>query len=217
MMILDPEELLNGVDLVQEVLQNHPFSPPLTNVLDTVEVVVSEQCGVPTEQIETSLSERKVVLGLGHSSRNKSTFRYILFHEFGHVADRANPAFGYSEELKQSLSTPERITVMELWNVFIDSRLNVAGVFELADEPACYSMKHGWLPTGIEGKLLGHAVMMENQGIPYGQALKVVRECWDGRPPNMWSYQDMVKWVRHHRCEQSAAGGPGTAGASPSH
>lgn len=214
MKVLDPEGLLGGLDLVQEVLERHPFAPPLATVIDTVEVVVSEAYGIAAEQIRTDLAGRNATLGLGRSSSGTQAFRYVLFHEFGHVADRARPDFGYSDALDRSLSSRERVAVMELWNVFIDARLNAAGVFELGYQPPCCSRRHGRLPSGIEGKLQGHAVMMESQGVSYDQALEVVLRFWD-RPESLWSFADMVLWVRDHAPEPAGRQDVRSADAPP--
>jgi hypothetical protein len=92
--ILDTEKLLPNPDLLQEVIDSHPFAPPLATVIDTVQVVVSERCGIPSEEINTDLPNRKAVLGLGRSSKDKSTFKFILFHELAHVAVRTQSLLG---------------------------------------------------------------------------------------------------------------------------
>lgn len=203
MIILDPNELLPNVAILHDVIDNHPLNSNLATHLNIVEVFLSEHCDEsPDVKIETNLENRMARLGLGRSSQNKTYFKYILYHEFGHVADRANPDFEYSERRRTSLSESEQIAVDELWNLFIDARLNHAGVFDLGALQECYSLKHGRLPNTIQGKLQSHAVMLENQGIPYKRALKLASGCWKS-PPGMWTYEEMVAWVKENTGEQN--------------
>jgi len=107
MQIIDQNMLLPDNQVLQEVVQKHPLHPNLAGHVETVEVFLSECCEIPQECIEVE-ADYKVRLGLGRFSKNKSNFRYILYHEFGHVADRSRPEFKYSEQLKASLSDSER-------------------------------------------------------------------------------------------------------------
>ena len=161
MQIIDPHMLLPDKDVLQDVIHGHPLRSNLADYVDTVEIFLSERCEIPQECIESE-ADHKVRLGLGRLSKNKPNFRYILYHEFTHVGDRSRPEFKYSEELKASLSDSERMAVMELWNLSIDARLNVVGLFDLGKPEVCYSKKHGWLPGTDQGKLQGHAVVLEN-------------------------------------------------------
>lgn len=201
MKIIDPKHLLPSIECLQKVIDDHPFSPNLGTCIDTIKVVLSETCNLPKEIIETDLTKRRVTLGLGRSSKDKPDIKYILYHELGHVADRANPHFKYSEDTKRNLLQSEKSALMELWNLFIDARLHAVGLLELTAQQICYSKKHGRLPTGVEGKLEGHAVMLENQGIPFEHAMRVVNERWD-TPTAMWTYGEMIKWVKEHSDNQ---------------
>ena len=197
MIILDPNELLPKVAILHDVIDNHPLNSNLATYLDIVEVFLSEQCEIADERIEIDLENKMARLGLGRASKNKTYFKYILYHEFGHVADRANSDFEYSEQRRKSLSESEQIAVMELWNLYIDARLNHAGFFDIRAQPVCHSMKHGQLPNTIQGKLQSHAVMLENQGIPYERALRLVSDCWKNTP-HIWTYEEMIAWVREN-------------------
>lgn len=195
MRIIDPNGLLPNERILRDVICNHPMDSNLANHLDTVEVFLSERCEIAHERIEPDIENRKVSLGLGRFSKNKANFRYILYHEFCHVADRLNPSFKYSEQLRASLSSSEQMAVMELWNLFIDARLNRHELFELGDQKPCSPKRHGLLLNGIQGKLQRHAVMLENQGVPYSEAMKLAGDCWNN-PPEVWTYEEMVTWVR---------------------
>ena len=204
MQIIDPNMLLPDKQVLQDVVQKHPLHSNLAGHVETVEVFLSERFEIPHECIETEAADHKVRLGLGRSSINKTNFRYILYHEFGHVADRLRPEFKYSEQLKASLSDSEKMAVMELWNLSIDARLNMVGLFDLGILRDCYSKKHGWLPSTVQGKLQGHAVMLENQGIPYDTAMKLAEDCWSN-PPHTWTYEQMIAWVKKNTGEPSGA------------
>jgi hypothetical protein len=199
--IIDPDRLLPNEQFLREVISSHPLNSKLADHLDTVEVFLSEQYGMANEQIETYLEDRKARLGLGRSSKNKINFRCILYHEFTHFADRVDPAFSYSEDLKTSFGDPEQVALMDLWNVFIDSRLNKAGVFVLEERPPSFSQIHGWIPNTVEGKLQDHAVRLENVGVPYEKAMETMTDCWRN-PPDNWSYEGMSDWLRCNIREQ---------------
>jgi len=147
MQIIDANMLLPDKQVLQLVVQKHPLHTNLAGHVETVEVFLSERCEIPQECIEVEATGHKVRLGLGRSSKNKPNLRYILYHEFGHVADRSRLEFNYSEQLKSSLSDSEKMAVMELWNLSIDTRLNMVGFFDLGTPRACFSKKHGYLPS----------------------------------------------------------------------
>jgi len=205
MQIIDPNMLLPDKQVLQDVVQKHPLHSNLAGHVETVEIFLSERFGVPSERIETEAADHKVRLGLGRSYINKPNFfRYILYHEFGHVADRSRPEFKYSEQLKASLSDSEKMAVMELWNLSIDARLNMHGLFDLDTPRSTVSGKHGLLPSTVQGKLQGHAVMLENQGIPYDTAMKLAEDWWSN-PPLAWTYEQMIAWVKKNTGEQGVA------------
>lgn len=204
MRIIDPNRLLPNEEVLRDVISSHPLDHNLASHLDTVEVFLSERCEIPREMILPDLENRKARLGLGRLSQTSEDFRYILYHEFSHVADRANPEFKYSEERRESLSESERTAVMELWNLFIDARLNRAELFHLGDQPGGLTRKHGFIPNTLEGKLLRHAVMLENQGVSYESALKLTTACWND-PSDVWTYEEMIEWVRRNTGEDTAS------------
>jgi hypothetical protein len=149
------------------------------------------------------LENRRGRLGLGRLSRESSDLTYILYHEFSHVADRINPRFKYSEERKAALSEHEQMAVMELWNFFIDARLNRAGVFQLIEQPACPTRKQGLIPNTIQGRLQLHAVLLETLGVRYELGLSLVTDFWND-PTEVWSYEEMIEWVKGNTGEQDS-------------
>jgi hypothetical protein len=65
---------------------------------------------------------------------NIEGLRALLFHEFSHPLDRANPKFLYRES--PTLSSPQAFFVMSLWNSHIDGRLTKAGIPSISDLPS---------------------------------------------------------------------------------
>jgi hypothetical protein len=80
---------------------------------------------MPNESISFDPTNSYVTLNVGRDTPAKSNYKYILYHEFSHAADRLSSSFGYSEKKKATLTEDQQICVMELWNVYIDARLMV--------------------------------------------------------------------------------------------
>lgn len=83
---------------------------------------------------------------------------------------------------------------MELWNVYIDARLERETLFDLGLVRPCVTRTHGVLPADMTGKLMGHAVTLESQGIQYEAAVDIVQKCWY-RPSPSWTHDSMIGWV----------------------
>jgi len=75
-----------------------------------------------------------VYLYLSNSVKKRSNYRYILFHEFGHICDRLDSLFGYNLKLRNELNregnSDRKTVITDLWNVYIDGRLFKADLFE---------------------------------------------------------------------------------------
>jgi len=65
-------------------------------------------------------------------------YQYILSHEFGHVYDRMDLGFQYSIEARRSLNENRNklVFVTDLWNTYINGRLDKLGLFEFDKPPA---------------------------------------------------------------------------------
>jgi hypothetical protein len=96
MRILDNEQLIPDHAVLDRIVRNHPFSKNLAKQLDTIVIELSEQAEIAKEKIEYDDSFTNVRLGVGRDTAKKGNYEYILYHEFGHAADRLNPEFGYS-------------------------------------------------------------------------------------------------------------------------
>jgi hypothetical protein len=128
---------------------------------------------------------------------NCNHYEYILYHEFGHIADRLNPKFRYSDESRLALSKTEQVMFMELWNLYIDARLNHFGHFKLTKiAMGGYCRIDGKLqraPFSIEGKLLRHISCLRSGNID--NADQIVRSIWEN-PLLPRSYDDLINLIR---------------------
>lgn len=190
--IIDHKSLLPDKNIILEVIKSHPLCQELYNHIETVVITEANK-----ESIEYDYYHRKVVLNLSVNSYSKENFKYILFHEFSHIADKVRPAFKYSEELKTSLSDLEKLLVMELWNVYIDSRLNYYGLFMLGpNDKNVYGTINGKfqeLPFSVEGKLCGHISFLTSGGFQDAEA--VIESIWNNPGHNL-SYVDLILIIK---------------------
>jgi hypothetical protein len=92
------------------------------------------------------------------------------------------------------LSRKVRLIVMELWNLYIDARLNLAKLFELGYQPIGYIRIAGQKqlkPEGIKGKLLSHISALECCGFSNSYADEIVNEIWNN-PTIKLSYEQLL-------------------------
>jgi hypothetical protein len=190
--IIDKDALAPDKGIVVEVIERHPVSKELRTHVQTIVIEKADK-----ESIEYDFYSKKVILNLTQNSHKKENYKFILFHEFSHVADKARSEFDYSEELKNSLTDLEKSLVMELWNVYIDSRLNYYGLFMLDPNDAnVYGAIDGKLkklPLTIEGKLLGHTAFLASRG--FQGAKFIVEDIWNN-PERVISYNDLIQMVQ---------------------
>ena len=200
MKIIDEQDLIPKYDILDKIICNHPFATNLSGSIDTITICLSERYGIPREMIEFDTSNTHITLHVGKTTHSKDNFEYILYHEFGHAADRFNQDFKYSEKVKLQLSDREKIGVMELWNIYIDSRLNMSGLFKLGYQPAAIGTVNGKIqkfPKGIDGKLLSHISILESCGFIHKKANEVVYRIWN-YPNTSMTYKDLILAVKEN-------------------
>jgi len=196
MKIHDPENLIPDTNHLLEIIASHPFDGQLINKIKKICIIRSEQFGIAKEKIEIDIDTGFVSLGIGQCTPSKSNYEFILYHEFGHVADIMCPEFGYSEIRKCSLSNTERICVMELWNAYINSRLDSYGLYKPSGS-VCYGTLNGEFqefPGTTEGELMVHKATLEREGFPYEQADLVIKRIWENRYESL-TYPEIIKIV----------------------
>jgi len=174
--IRDPEHILPQEEPLRQAIAKHPLHPNLGEWLDEVSVAVVERGA----KIEHDRNNRAAILHLARHMPLLPEYEYILLHELTHVGDRVDPSFAYSEDDRHSLSDFAKLKMMELWNVYIDSRLHHHGKFVLGEQDkGVYCTINGkaqMAPYSIEGKLLCHISLLKSTGMP--EAEKTVREIW---------------------------------------
>jgi hypothetical protein len=200
MKIRDPYHLIPDHEMVHRIVKSHPFYPYLPDKIREVKVLPLDHDHNQWPRVEYDQVEQEVKLYVAPNTASRSNYDYILYHEFSHVADRLNPAFGYSDEIRFSLSGNEQINVMELWNAYIDARLHHHGLFKLGEnDKNVHCMINGKLqelPFSIEGKLMAHTSFLSSRGLRDAQG--IVLEIWDDS--NLFrSYQDLVAIVKTER------------------
>jgi len=197
MKIHDPYHLIPDHGAVYHIVMTHPLCPYLLDRIREVKVLPIELDSHQGPSIAYDQIEQEVKLYVAPNTASKNNYDYILYHEFSHVADRLNPAFGYSDEIMFSLSDTGQCNVKELWNVYIDARLHHQGLFKLGDnDKNVHCMINGKLqklPFSIEGKLMEYTSFLNSRGIRDAQ--RIVQEIWDD-PNLLRSFQDLVAIVK---------------------
>jgi hypothetical protein len=196
MEIIDKNNLIPDHKVINRVVKRHPFSSDLWTQIKKVSVKSKKKADIGGPSIEFDHATHEVILYVFPNMAEKSNYEYILYHEFGHVADRLNPEFGYSDQIKYSLSDTEQVILMELWNLYIDARLQHHNLFRLdKKERPTHSMINGKLqelPCTIQGKLMRHVSFIESRGIV--EAERIVKQIWEN-PEKSISYQDIISIV----------------------
>lgn len=117
-------------ELLWRALKHHPLHHDLASELRslTIEEKTGPYVGVEMDE------QRHATLYIHPIIRPSERDRFILYHELGHLADRINPRFGYRHRDRMQLDAQQEKNFVELWNVYIDARLNQHGLFCL---PPC--------------------------------------------------------------------------------
>lgn len=138
MKVFDPQNLVDE-RLLENVAKHHPLNRDMASELKLV--TVEEQTD---QNVHVRMDEkRNVYLAIPPMIHPTERDLFILYHEFGHVGDRLNPDFHYDHAHRLKFSPLQEKNFLELWNVFIDTRLNQHGLFRL---PA-----HGWTEITVDG------------------------------------------------------------------
>ncbi len=190
--VIDDYKLLPNHTILLEAIRNHPLNSNIIDSISSVIIIVDK-----AESIEYDFETCHVTLHLSSNSYKEDNFKYILYHEFTHIADKINPLFKYSEELKESLTDTEKLIIMEVWNCYIDARLNMHGLFQLGDvDRHIRSLVNGkvqTLPFSTEGKLMKHTNFIKSRG--FRNAEELITNIWAGLLPNL-TYPEIVKLVK---------------------
>lgn len=190
--ILDLRNLV-GDDLILLVTKHHPLYRDMASELGRVTVEEKTGRDIHIEMDE----ENNLTLHIHPMIRPDKRDMYILYHEFGHVADRLNPSFGYSHETRLRLSEDQERSFLELWNIFIDTRLNEHGLFclprsgqaEISVDGITYRLPRSDLNT----YLLESAAHLSQRGMVRPGSL--VTAIWN-HPDRFLTFSDLLDLVR---------------------
>ncbi len=126
MKVFNPRNLVDE-RLIEIVTKHHPLNRDMASELRLV--TVEEKTD---RNIHVRLDEgNNVHLAISPMIHPSEQDLYILYHEFGHIADRLNPDFHYDHEARLELSPRREQNLLSLWNVYIDTRLNGHDLFRL--------------------------------------------------------------------------------------
>jgi hypothetical protein len=128
MRIIDYRNLVDP-DLLEMVAKHHPLYSDIASEIRWLTVQEKDHGSV---RIEMDRS-RDVTLTIHPMIRPSQRDLYILYHEFGHIADRINPRFRYDHDKRLQLTQTQETCFLQLWNVYIDTRLNEHGLFRLPE------------------------------------------------------------------------------------
>jgi len=196
MKIIDPENLIPYHSVLNRVVKTHPFSPNLYQQIHTI-TVSEDDSEIINPRISFNHETCGVTLYVVSQLYRRNNCDYILYHEFGHIADRLNPNFGYSDEKKSSLTDIEQYALMEVWNLYIDSRLNHYGLFQLGEnDRSVYCLINGRLqilPYSIEGRLLRYISSLRSSEVKNADSM--VKEIWKN-PLAFRCYSELISLIK---------------------
>lgn len=129
--IIGEVDLLNETDTLKEIATRHPFGE-YAQTIKSVELFHTKN--VTSIDVDET---NKVLLYLTGEEKLSNRYRYILLHEFGHVYDRFDPAFAYTLDMRLSLNMDrdKLYFVTDLWNAYIDGRLDNLNLLEFEQPP----------------------------------------------------------------------------------
>ena len=206
MKIIDDKKLIPDAqkDTLIRIVKNHPSGK---NLFDSINDLTIELSTGNSEAIDFDISTRDATLYIFEQTATEDDFECTIHHEFFHVADRLSVRFKYSDEKKDLLTEDEKRCVWELWNLYVDTRLNDKGLLKI---------RRGSSALRIDGKLqiIRHRTIaiklmestnfLKQRGV--SGAENIVRKIWE-RPSSHLSYEDMINIVKNGRkSEQSGEG-----------
>ncbi|MHC4394564.1 MAG: hypothetical protein ACYS1A_02820 [Planctomycetota bacterium] len=186
MLIVDKDNILPDSSVLEEVITHHPFHNDLVSQLDTVTIKWSGSVDIETKGPNVTLS-------IYQSDIVNDRYRYILYHEFGHVADIHNPRFKYSEDVKQALNNRQRENFKELWNLYIDARLNQCNIYRHGSGKFVRKANGPYVVITQKTQLLLRIDYLSKRG--FNNASVIVEDIWNN-PMKEYTFIDLVNLVK---------------------
>lgn len=188
MKILDYQNLVDP-GLLEHITRQHPFYPDMASEINILYVQEKDHRGIRIEMDQSA----NVTLTIHPIIRPSERDKYILYHEFGHIADRLNPDFGYDQERRLHLSQAQEECFVQLWNVFIDARLHLHGLFRLPSggevDIVVDGIKYRLPRTEVSTYLLEACAHLSQRGIRKPGAL--VTDIWN-HPTRFLTFEDLL-------------------------
>ena len=171
-------DLLHETELLKEVAAHHPFGEYFRPIR-----CVELRCDENGPRIDLS-SDDRVILHLSGSEKTSPKYGYILHHEFGHVYDRMDPAFQYSLEARLCLNGDQNklVFVTDLWNTYIDGRLDKLGLFEFSQPPEeihCFALDRIIIVDSVESYIEEIACRFFSLGAPLERSRELLERVWN--------------------------------------
>lgn len=194
MNIYDPDGIFSDHEILVSVLRSHPFLPGLDRKISTLTL----RRPLDGQGPQVNVAEKNVILTIYSPDVIDDRMEYILFHEFGHIADRFNPSFEYSETERNALPNSKFSNFIEIWNLYIDARLNFSGLYRLVGPPQSAVRLNGKLQlveTSVETKLYDFENFLSKRG--FRDAITVVKNLWEN-PLQSLSFPAILKLLNEH-------------------
>ena len=188
MKILDYQNLVDP-GLLQHIAKHHPLNSDIASQIDILHVQEKDHIGIRVE-MDRSYS---VTLTIHPIIRPSERDMFILYHEFGHIADRLNPTFNYDQQRRLNLSQAQEECFVQLWNVFIDARLHHHSLFCLPSagevDIVVDGIKYRLPRTEISTYLLEACAHLSQRGIRKPGAL--ITDIWNN-PQRFLTFEDLL-------------------------
>lgn len=194
MEIIDTHRLIPDHNVLKDAVETHPLCSCLFTKILNLTIELSEHYG---ECISFDPTNSNVTLYVERYTPDKINYKYILYHELAHAADRLNRNFGYSDEKKATLTEDQQTCVMELWNVYIAARLNQNNLYQIGHQSAALATIDGRLqrlPKGLQRELMLHIATLERCGFEHDKAEDIINRIWN-YPQTKMTYDDMIRIV----------------------
>lgn len=86
-----------------------------------------------------------IILNIPLDRFSKPNIEFIIYHEIQHRIDELNDRFGYDpskkEKLRQQYGCKFHIALTDLWNIYIDGRLEKEGLYQIDPSETIKNMK----------------------------------------------------------------------------
>ncbi len=196
MKIIDNKKLIPDAqkDTLIKIVKNHSSGEDLFDSINNLTIELSTG---NSEAIDFDKPTGDATLYVFEQTATEDDFECTIHHEFFHVADRLSERFKFSDEKKDLLTKEEKYCVMELWNLYIDTRLNDKGLLKIR-QGSSFQKINGKLQIihhrTTDASLKGSVNFLKTRGV--SGAEKIVREIWE-RPNRHLSYEDMINIVKN--------------------